>query len=199
MVHCPLLYSAAASDLDLFKRIRKFSKIHKKMARVAEKVLRRHTWYLTEELIPLCLFNSNLPEETLNNLAQKISELPEEQHVIRKPILPDLTPSSTITDFVGPRSTVFFDILGVPCSFLKESDWRSSPDFNQIRKALKTLTPLNDSCELALALATTFNEKITKDEASFQDLLLVVEAHRKKLNLLSLLFVVYYELIISLH
>ena len=169
------------------------------MAKVAEKVLRRHTWYLTEELIPLCLFNSNLPEETLNNLAKQISELPEERHVIRKPILPDLTPSSTITDFVGPRSTVFFDILGVPYSFLKESDWRSSPDFNQIRKALKTLTPLNDSCELALALATTFNEKITKDEASFQDLLLVVEAHRKKLNLLSLLFVVYYELIISLH
>ena len=151
MVHCPLLYSAAASDLDLFKRIRKFSKIHKKMARVAEKVLRRHTWYLTEELIPLCLFNSNLPEETLNNLAQQISELPEERHVIRKPILPDLTPSSTITDFVGPRSTVFFDILGVPCSFLKESDWRSSPDFNQIRKALKNLTPLNDSCERAVS------------------------------------------------
>ena len=179
----PLLYSAGASDLDLFNRIRKFSKIHKKMAGVAEGVLQRHTWYLTEELIPLCLFNSNLPEETLNNLAQRISELPEEQPAIQKPILPDLTPSSTITDFVGPRSTVFFNILGVPHSFLKNSDWRTSSDFQQIRRALKNLTPLNDSCERALALATTFNGKITKDEASFQDLLLVVEAHRKKFNL----------------
>ena len=36
-------------------------------------VLQRHPWYLTEELISLSLFDTKLPDETLNVLAQKIA------------------------------------------------------------------------------------------------------------------------------
>ena len=43
----------------------------------------------------------------------------------------------------------------------------------------KNLSPLNESCEPALALATLVNEKMTKTEASFQELVPVVEKHRK--------------------
>ena len=46
--------------------------------------------------------------------------------------------------------------------------------------ALKSLSPLNDSTERAIALAIKFNGNITRDEESFQDLVLVVEAHRKQ-------------------
>ena len=35
---------------------------------------------------------------------------------------------------------------------------------------LNNLTPVNNSCERALGLATTFNGMITKDETSFQEL-----------------------------
>lgn len=38
-----LLYSAASSDLDLYKRLEKFAKIHKKLSTVGAKVLQRHT------------------------------------------------------------------------------------------------------------------------------------------------------------
>ena len=40
--------------------------------------------------------------------------------------------------------------------------------------------PVNDPAERALSMATTFNGRITKDEDSYQNLLLVVEGHRKK-------------------
>ena len=40
------------------------------------------------------------------------------------------------------------------------------------------LTPVNDSCERALALATTYNGNIARDEESYQELVLVVEDHR---------------------
>ena len=52
--------------------------------------------------------------------------------------------------------------------------------------ALKNLTHLNDSreTERALALATHLNSLLTKDEESYQDLVIVIEAHRKKFNLM---------------
>ena len=51
--------------------------------------------------------------------------------------------------------------------------------------ALKNLTPVivNDSCERALTLTTKFNENITKDEESYQNLVVAVEAHRKKFSI----------------
>ena len=54
------------------------------------------------------------------------------------------------------------------------------PEYTTINNAVVNLHPVNDSAERALNMATTYNGKITKDEVSFQQLMLVVEAHRKK-------------------
>ena len=53
-------------------------------------MLQRQTWYLTEELIPLSLFDTKLPDETLNVLAQKIVQLPDGDIIIKKPALPKI-------------------------------------------------------------------------------------------------------------
>ena len=111
------LYSAASAELDLYGRIKQFSK-HKKIAEVVEAVLQRHTWYLTEELIPLSLFDSKLPEDTANRLAEKIGQLPESDLKNQKPTLPKICLNSAIPDFVGPRSTVLFKSIGVKHTFL---------------------------------------------------------------------------------
>ena len=57
----PSLVGAAENDLNLFRRLQKFSRISKKISSGASAVLQRHTWYLTEEMIPVSLFNKNLP------------------------------------------------------------------------------------------------------------------------------------------
>ena len=95
LVHFPLLYSVASAGLELYKRSRQFSKLHKKLAEVGETVLQRHTWYITEELIPLSLFNTMLPTETLNKLAEKISQLPEDYTPNQNPALPKVLPTSS--------------------------------------------------------------------------------------------------------
>ena len=51
------------------------------------------------------------------------------------------------------------------------------PDYFTTAAALENLSPLNDSCERALA--TIVNGKMTRTESSFQELVLVVEKHRK--------------------
>ncbi len=177
------LFSAGTNDLKLYARLQKFSKVHKKVSLVGTTVLQRHTWYLSEELVALSLFDESLPSDLRNSLAKKISSLPAADQPIQKPCRPVITPCSTLTEFVGPRTVVLFNILGIPQTFLADSEWHLLPQYEAEKAALKGLIPLNDSCERALALATTLNGTITRDEASYQDLILVVEAHRKKYGL----------------
>ena len=177
------LFSAGTNDLKLYARLQKFSKVHKKVSLVGTTVLQRHTWYLSEELVALSLFDESLPSDLRNSLAKKISSLPAADQPIQKPCRPVITPCSTLTEFVGPRTVVLFNILGIPHTFLADSEWHLLPQYEAAKAALKGLIPLNDSCERALALATTLNGTITRDEASYQDLILVVEAHRKKYGL----------------
>ena len=152
---------------------------HKKIAEVGEAVLQRHTWYLIEELIPLSLFDAKFPEGTANRRAEKIRQLPESDLKIQKPTLPKICRNSAIPDFVGPRSTVLFKSIGVKHIFLASPGWRDQPEHQQVEAAVKNLTTTNNYSERALALATAYSEAMTKDEWSFQDLVLIVEAHRK--------------------
>ena len=78
---------------------------------------------------------------------------------IEKPILPHMSGSSKLTDFIGPRSVLHFNLIGVSHKFLLKDDRTSHPDYDVTEAAVRNLTPLNDSCELSLALATQVNEK----------------------------------------
>ena len=118
------LYSAASVDLDLYGRIKHFSK-RKKIAEVGEAVFQRHVWYLTGELIPLSLFDAKLPEDTANRLAEKIGQLPESDLKIQKPTLPKICRNSAIPDLIGPRSTVYIRITAFQVDKIKASEWKS--------------------------------------------------------------------------
>ena len=179
----PSLYSAASNDLLLYRRLTKFRSIHKKISIATSTVFLRHPWYLTEESIVFSLFNEELPMETRTILASRIGELDPVDLEIRKPTLPSFSAKSVITEFVGERSRLLFDLLGVPTSFLLSPDWQMTPEYNTVKTALKNLSPLNDSSERALALAIRLNTNITKDEESYQELVQVVEAHRKEYKL----------------
>ena len=177
------LFSAAHNDILLHQRLLKFNKYHRKLSRVGLTVLQRHTWYLTEELVPLALFSSNITDEVQNSLAQSISTLPVTDLPIQKPELPVITAKSSLPDFVGERSTLLFSIIGINHTFLGDPEWRQRPEYKQVKAAMMNLSPINDSGERALALATKFSGNITRNEDSFQELVLVVEAHCKKFKL----------------
>ena len=104
----PSLLRAAENDLKLFKRLQKFSKINKKISSATSTVLCRHTWYLTEELIPISLFNKNLTLEECTTLARKIGSIPPAELQLCKHKFPPITDCSTLTDFPGPRSVLLF-------------------------------------------------------------------------------------------
>lgn len=59
-------------------------------------------------------------------------------------------------------------------------EWQTLDSFQQTRKVLRALKVVNDSAERGVALATTFNSSITKQEDQKQFLYQVVESHRRK-------------------
>ena len=130
--------------------------------------MNRHTWYLTEELIPLSLFDENLPVEERKLLAEKIGEQTSGGKEMCKPTLPTLNSKSLTTDFVG-------DFIGP----FKHKVWHQQQEYNTVKNSLKNFSPLNDSCERTLGLATCINTHITRDKDSSQEFIQVVEARRK--------------------
>ena len=142
--------------------------------------LNRHTWNLTEDLISFSLFNDDIPVEERTLLAAKIiREAAPGDLEIRKPTLPTITKDSQLLDFAGGRSRLLFDLLELSTDFLQHDDWHLSDDYKTCKTALRSLFAINDSAERAIALATRFNTTITRDEASYQELLQVVEFHSR--------------------
>ena len=187
-LHCYIRYwftsssltGAASNDLKMYQDLTSFERVSKAVSDACLPVLQRHTWYLTEECIPIALCNPALETETCNQLAREIGGLPPTSIQIRKPTLPSITSSSTLPDFVGPRSVLLFSQLKLDHTFLLAEDWRETLHFYTLKSAISNLHPVNDSSERALAMATSFNGRITRDEEAYQDMMLVVAAHRKK-------------------
>ena len=138
------------------------------MSKAALVVRLRHTWYLTKDCISISIFNIEV--EVCNKFAKKIGRLPSSHLYIEKPFLPSITPTFKISEFVGPRS-----IFNFYHSFLlAEHKWAED------KWAEDKWAVVDDWSERALNMATSYNGRIIKDETSFQNLMLVVEAHRKK-------------------
>ena len=109
------LPSAAQNDLLFCKSLAKYKKINAVVSSKTLAVLNRHTWYLTEDLISLSLFNEDLSLENRTLLAAQIHHKCSPADIdIRKPTLPAVTIKSELLDFVGPRSKLLFDLLEIP-------------------------------------------------------------------------------------
>ena len=111
----------------------KFKKVHKVSSKTCT-VLNRHTWYLTEELITLSLFNEDTPIEARSLVAREIhGQAASGKLEIQKPTLPLINEKSDISDFVGGRSRLLFDLLEIPPDFLQDEEWTYSPSTLQRR------------------------------------------------------------------
>ena len=76
----PSLEDAAQNDIKLFTSLQKFNKVPEKLSKKivtkTSAILQRHTWYLSEELIPISLFSDKVPDEEKEVIAAKIGKLP---------------------------------------------------------------------------------------------------------------------------
>jgi hypothetical protein len=150
----------------------------------------RHLWYLTQELVVLCLFDENLSPFWRYAVAQKIYNTPREREFPPgKPTFPDIRIGtgncSSLIDLVGPKSWLLFHLLGMN----HDQEWLQLPveywtlmkDYKNLRDFVSVLEVVNDSAERGIKIVSDFKDmcrNLDTQEYLFQ----VVEAHRKKIT-----------------
>ena len=129
--NCPLAASAPHQDLELDNNITSFANVDPVVSAAALKAFWRHTWYLSGELIPLTLWDEDVPYEEKNLLADSINasqcstssasmEFTKRYgNGFGKPELPDVTAGQhlSLSQFATAGSTMFFQIFSIPSAF----------------------------------------------------------------------------------
>ena len=132
--------------------------------------IKRHLWYLSEELVVLALFNEELGSFTRSVMAQKLFSIPRpDVFKVGKPKYPTIDDNNLplLSSLLGPRSWLIFSLLGLTNS----QDWLQLPpkywdlisDYRVARDFCFNLQVVNDCAERAIKLVEDFS-RITKDE-----------------------------------
>ena len=155
---------APVNDLEMYKKLKIFSRTDSELAESILSVLCRHTWYLQEETVPFALFSKKLTEDEKSRLAAKLltfeaekpahwekeSEVDKESYQLGKPILElNLSPQQNLEDLLGANSFLLWDILGLDWDWLKvaPSEWEKYEFYHEMREYVCTVKVTNDCAE----------------------------------------------------
>ena len=181
--------SAPFNDLKMLSDIQVYKRINNTVAQGGLKGLGLQMWYLTEELIPLVLFSSQVDSNTKQMIAQKILSYEQLESCSKregtkpgKPVFPKITGDvvPTLVELVGQDSWAFFRILRIPPAFLQKpvEEWESDCDFKAGKHIVSHLSVANDGAERGVKICSDFLES-SKNEDNFQNFLQVVENYQK--------------------
>ena len=103
-----------------------FKQVDDVLASAALKAMKGHMSYLTQDLMPLCLFSPAVDEETKAKIVVEMLKHPKADRLSQrhatdfgKPVLPEMPVEEIILlNFVGEDCWGFFRILKIDTSFL---------------------------------------------------------------------------------
>lgn len=185
----PHAASAPRADLEMVVTLDNYSKIHPTISKVALKKMLGHLWYLSEELVPLSLFDAKVSVQTKREIIS--SMLVNEGRSSRVVRDTSVTPKDvrntwahkSLADFASKRSMFFFERLNLPTSFLSHdpSQWNEIQEYKDALHTVSTLVKVtNEAAERGVALMKEFHDKFSYDEEQKQGVFLMVSYYRKK-------------------
>ena len=112
---CPLGANAPLNDLKLVQNCIHYRVVDTAVSAAAVHACSLHGWYLTQELVPLCLFDKRLSYQEKNRLAEKLqcfvprNIFPTNRFggAFGKPPFPNITFTTKLVELVG-RDSAFF-------------------------------------------------------------------------------------------
>ena len=69
---CSIAVDAPWNDLNLYRKLLLYSDVNALISASAIKAMKRHLWYLTEEMVPLALFSDKVPAQEKQALTTKL-------------------------------------------------------------------------------------------------------------------------------
>jgi hypothetical protein len=183
-ISCPVTRDAPVNDLLLFRQISQYAVINKVVSDAARGKLERHLWYIGPELISLALFSNKVSSDQKRSIVSAMCQAGEDWSV-RGIKLEDCTDLETkeLSQFVTASTTSALRSLSVDMSFLNADPdaWNDCPAFLQAKSVVDAIKVVNDAAERSVALMSSFNKSITRNEVEMQRLLQAVEDNRKRI------------------
>ena len=127
---------------------------------VIESIEKMHNFFLSEELIVLALCDPLVDSSQKGEIAAKILDGGQAHaidNVKLKPTFNRNVAKESLSDCVGPNSTLFFQLLDLDRDFLREepSQWPNNESFQKFETHCKALQCVNDTAERNVQLAQT--------------------------------------------
>ena len=182
---------APVQDLTLFKKLENVCNTKgnwpvefQNIAEAAKTKLSYHTWYLSERLVALALFNKNLDEDIKEKMRLAILKHKNKKPNHTEQQRPECSSYSKkqLSDFVGPDTFTFFKLLHLDQDLLTKpvSEWTLSLNYTNGIEMIKNLSVVNDASERALGMATSLHgPTMPKNEEHIQAIYKVVDEIRK--------------------
>lgn len=185
----PLAERAPFNDAKLLQRIQEYP--NRTIANNAAKSFHRHLWYFSEHLIGLAFFDSRVDNNTKRDMANNLKQQPKQKSLKRLDAA-TFDCHSPLSSFVTQRTAELFDLIlkngkEKAESFLKKesSEWEMDSTYLEMKHKVRQMKVVNDCAERGIALITSFNSSVTKDEKQKQFLLRLVDLHRKEFPIAS--------------
>ena len=156
--------AAPANDIRLINTLLKFKSVDDVVASAALRAVKLHLWYLTPELLPLCLFSSAVDDHLKAKIVKEMLKHPKKASMTNrdgtdfgKPKFPDIPLSeeeTSLLNFVGEDCWGFFRIMKMDSSFLDSpvSSWHLSAEYMDALKVVNNMCVVNDSAERGVKL-----------------------------------------------
>lgn len=173
-----ILFDAGFNDLNFLQELEKFSVLDQGISRVAIEAKNRHLYYLSEELVVLCLFSDKLSSNEKNQFASALLRLNEDipernlrlNHIKYNENVSDWR-NKQLIDFVGPRSLFLFQTLEISQEFLVDdaNDWSTNASYlNAKSKISSSLICVNDATERVISTSKyKYKRQRCKNDNSF--------------------------------
>lgn len=177
-----ILFDAGINDLSFLKDLEEYAVLDEEVSRIAIEAFSRHLYYISEELIVLCLFSEKISPNEKNEVTAKLLKMPRQlpernlrsdhikfnefadQHHCRR--------TKQIVDFVGERSLFLFQILDIPIHFLKKDAIQCAVDADFLsakEKIQASLVCVNDATERVISICKSkYKKQRCKNENSFR-------------------------------
>lgn len=170
--------AAPRHDLNFLKNILSYP--DKQISKIAATTFSNHFWYFGEENVALAFFDPLVTLETKRKMVKALSNRPvknaQSRYVLGTKQTPERLKNVSLDFFVTSRTKDFFQILNLDSSFLTKDPvlWESDAHFQRAKRCAAALYVVNDVAERGVALVKHYNGKVTRDEDSFQNLLVVI-------------------------
>lgn len=175
-------------DLSFIKDLKAYASVDPDSSSAALIKFRTQSWYLSEELVTLSLFDTCVTDDEKRQIVERLnaqSEPNEESQMFRL-IIPQLRMESisewSLNDFITENSINMFTRYGISTEFLNldPSEWHTNEKYKTAQEILSKIQVTNDHAERGIGLLKRFNKLLVKDEEQAQYIYQVVSKHERE-------------------